>query len=110
MMKTKPENPYGKYNGKESEYVLQALDSENGEFGNFPWVTEFEDKFCELSGARYSIAVNSATSGLHAALVAAGVGPGDEVIQPALTVVMNAFVTIECFSLNPCDNDFLLLS
>ena len=53
-------------------------------------ITEFEDKFCELSGSEYSIAVNSATSGLHAALVAAGVGPGDEVIQPSLTVIMNS--------------------
>ena len=90
------DNPYGKYNGNEIEYVSRALDSENADNGGFPWVTEFEDKFCDLSGAKYSIAVNSATSGLHAALVAAGVGPGDEVIQPGLTVVMNAFVTIEC--------------
>ena len=95
-MKINTANPFGKYNGKEREYVLRALDSENTDNGGFPWVTEFEDKFCELSGARYSIAVNSATSGLHAALVAAGIGSGNEVIQPALTVVMNAFVTIEC--------------
>jgi perosamine synthetase len=92
---TNSKNPFGKYNGNEVEYVLRALDSETVENGGFPWVTEFEDKFCELSGAKYSIAVNSATSGLHAALVAAGVGPGDEVIQPGLTVVMNAFVTLE---------------
>lgn len=95
-MKDNPGNPYGKYNGNESEYVLKALDSESTEFGSFPWVTEFEDRFCDLSGSRYAIAVNSATSGLHAALVAAGVSSGDEVIQPALTVIMNAFVTIEC--------------
>ena len=90
------QNPFGKYNGKESEYVLRALDSENPENGGFPWVTEFEDRFCDLSSAKYSIAVNSATSGLHAALIAAGVGPGDEVIQPSLTVIMNALVTVEC--------------
>jgi len=90
------QNPFGKYNGKESEYVLRALDSENLENGGFPWVNEFEDRFCDLSGAKYSIAVNSATSGLHAALVAAGISPGDEVIQPSLTVIMNALVTVEC--------------
>jgi perosamine synthetase len=95
-MKKNIENPYGKYNGNEKEYVLRVLDSENKDYGKFPWVSEFEEKFCELSGAKYSISVNSATSGLHAALVAAGVQPGDEVIQPALTVVMNAFVTIQC--------------
>ncbi len=96
MKKSNLKNPFGKYNGNEGEYVLRALDSESDENRGFPWVTEFEDKFCELSGSEYSIAVNSATSGLHAALVAAGVGPGDEVIQPSLTVIMNSLVTIEC--------------
>jgi perosamine synthetase len=89
-------NPYGKYNGKELEYVSRALDSETPGNGDFPWVTEFEDQFCNLSGAKYAIAVNSATSGLHAALIAAGVESGDEVIQPGLTVIMNSLVTLEC--------------
>jgi perosamine synthetase len=89
-------NPFGKYNGNELEYVTRALDSETPGNGDFPWVTEFEDQFCKLSGATYAIAVNSATSGLHAALVAAGIGPGDEVIQPGLTVIMNSQVTLEC--------------
>lgn len=87
-------NPFGKFNGKEAEYVLRALDSESKENRGFPWVTEFEDKFCELSGSKYAVAVNSATSGLHAALIAAGVGEGDEVIQPGLTVAALSFVSI----------------
>ena len=62
--------------------MFRVLDSESEENRGFPWVTEFEDQFCRLSGAKYAIAVNSATSGLHAALIAAGVGDGDEVIQP----------------------------
>ena len=95
-MKSDYKNKYGKFNGNEAEYALRVLDSESPQNRGFPWVTEFEDKFCELSGAKYSIAVNSATSGLHAALVAAEVGPGDEVIQPALTVIMNSLVTIAC--------------
>lgn len=87
-------NPFGKYNGNEAEYALKVLDTESSMNRNYPWVTKFEEEFCRLSKAKFAIAVNSATSGLHAALVAAEVGPGDEVIQPALTVVMNAFVTI----------------
>ena len=55
---------------------------------------EFEEKFCEKFGVDYSVAINSATSGLHAALAAAGVGPGDEVIQPAVTVIMDAYATL----------------
>ena len=55
---------------------------------------EFEEKFCEKFGVDYSVAINSATSGLHAALASAGVGPGDEVIQPAVTVIMDAYATL----------------
>lgn len=93
-MISKVRNPYGKYNGNEAEYVLRALDTEDPESRGISWVQQFEEKFAEKVGASYAIAVNSGTSGLHAALYAAGVGPGDEVIQPAMTVVMDAYATI----------------
>jgi perosamine synthetase len=87
-------NPYGKYNGKEMEYVLQMLDPENNDVNQMSWPQRFEEKFCDVMGVSYAIACNSGTSGLHAAVVAAGVGPGDEVISPGLTVVMDAFAII----------------
>lgn len=87
-------HPFGKYNGNEAEYVLRALETENPENKSFPWVQRFEEAFAAKVGAKYAIAVNSGTSGLHAALYAAGIGPGDEVIQPAMTVVMDAYATI----------------
>ena len=87
-------HPFGKFNGNEAEYVLRALDTENPENKSFPWVQRFEEAFASKVGSKYAIAVNSGTSGLHAALFAAGVGPGDEVLQPATTVVMDAYVTI----------------
>ena len=86
-------NPFGKFNGKELEYLARALDSETPENKEFPWVQKFEESFASKVGSKYAIAVNSGTSGLHAALYAAGVGAGDEVIQPATTVVMDAYVT-----------------
>jgi perosamine synthetase len=58
------------------------------------WVTDFESEFLKIIPGKYAIAVNSATSGLHAALYALGVSPGDEVISPGLTVVMDTYVTL----------------
>jgi len=58
------------------------------------WVTKFENNFSKKFDSRYSIAVNSGTSGLHAALLAGGIGKGDEVIQPAITVIMDSYVTL----------------
>lgn len=53
-------------------------------------VAAFEDEFASYSGARYGVAVNSGTSALHLALIAAGVGPGDEVITVPFTFVATA--------------------
>ena len=50
-------------------------------------VAAFEDEFASFSGAKHGIAVNSGTSALHLALLAAGVGPGDEVITVPSTFV-----------------------
>src|SRR6188474_1129548 len=50
-------------------------------------VAAFEEEFAAFSGAQHGIAVNSGTSALHLSLVAAGVGPGDEVITVPCTFV-----------------------
>ncbi len=55
------------------------------------WITtgalcqEFEDKFCELTGSKQAIALNSATAGMHLMLMALDLQPGDEVITPSMT-------------------------
>jgi dTDP-4-amino-4,6-dideoxygalactose transaminase len=56
-----------------------------------PRVQEFETSFARFTGAKHCVALNSGTSALHLALVAAGVGPGDEVIAPAMTFVATAW-------------------
>ena len=86
---------FGKYIGNERDYIDRYLDTETKENKNFPWVAEFEREFTKISGAKYAIAVSSATAGLHAALEACNLEPDDEVISPGLTVMMNAFVTIK---------------
>ena len=50
----------------------------------------FEEEFASFCGAKHALAVTNATAGLHLACVAAGVGPGDEVILPSLTFVASA--------------------
>jgi dTDP-4-amino-4,6-dideoxygalactose transaminase len=50
-------------------------------------VTAFEAAFAALHGLPAAVAVNSCTAGLHLCLLATGIGPGDEVLVPALTFV-----------------------
>ena len=67
---------YGKYNGNELEYLSHFLDTESKE-NKIPWVQRFEETVAKKFGAKYAIACNSGTSGLHMAMFAIGIGPGD---------------------------------
>jgi dTDP-4-amino-4,6-dideoxygalactose transaminase len=55
-----------------------------------PEVKALEAEFAAAVGTRFCLATNSGTSALHIALAAAGVGPGDEVIVPALSFIATA--------------------
>lgn len=55
-----------------------------------PTVGRFEEQFADFVGAKHAVAVSSGTAALHLAMIAAGIGPGDEVIVPALTFVASA--------------------
>ena len=70
------------------EAVLRVL--ENAQFILGPEVLAFEKEFAAYSGASEGIGLNSGTSALHLALLAAGVGPGDEVITVPFTFVATA--------------------
>lgn len=72
----------------EREGVLRVLDS--GMLAQGPEVAAFEEEFAALIGAQHAVAVNSGTSALHLAFLAAGIGPGDEVIVPSFTFAATA--------------------
>ena len=55
-----------------------------------PYVDELEKKLCEVTGAKYAVAVSNGTAALHCALIATGVGEGDEVITTPLTFAASA--------------------
>jgi dTDP-4-amino-4,6-dideoxygalactose transaminase len=65
--------------------VLRVLES--GRYALGPEVEQFERLFAAFCHAKHAVAVNSGTSALHLALLAAGVGPGDEVITVPFTFV-----------------------
>ena len=65
--------------------VLSVLRS--GRYALGPEVEAFEREFAAYCGAKHAVAVNTGTSALHLALLAAGVGPGDEVITTPATFV-----------------------
>ncbi|TSD85142.1 DegT/DnrJ/EryC1/StrS family aminotransferase [Mycobacterium sp. KBS0706] len=59
----------------------------SGDCSTNPAIAEFEDAFAARCGAREAIAVNAGVSALHVALLAAGIGPGDEVITVSAAYV-----------------------
>lgn len=61
-----------------------------------PVVERFEKAVAEYVGAAHGVAVASGTAALHLALLAAGVGPGDEVIVPSLTFIATANAVRHC--------------
>lgn len=70
----------------------QALDAviESGAFINGPQVAEFEHTYADFCGVSHCIGVASGTAALEIALRALGIGPGDEVLVPAMTFVASA--------------------
>jgi perosamine synthetase len=74
---------------KEEEYVLDAVRS--GWVSSIgKYVDAFESRFAQYCGVKYALTTSNGTTGLHLALVAAGIGPGDEVIVPDFTFVATA--------------------
>jgi perosamine synthetase len=81
----------------DSEEILEVQRVlESGMLAQGEVVRQFEEDFAEYCGVRHAVATNSGTSALHAALLAAGIGPGDEVIVPSFTFFATASTVSMC--------------
>ncbi|MDE5780352.1 MAG: UDP-4-amino-4,6-dideoxy-N-acetyl-beta-L-altrosamine transaminase [Lachnospiraceae bacterium] len=88
--------PYGKQNIDEDDInaVVEVLKSDYVTTG--PKVSEFEKKVADYCGAEYAVAIANGTAALHAACMAAGIGPGDEVITTPITFVASSNCVLYC--------------
>jgi perosamine synthetase len=76
------------YGEEEKAAVLEVLEANAPSCGEK--VQQFEREFAKYCGAKYGLAVSSATAGLSLALIAAGIGPGDEVVTTPISWISTA--------------------
>jgi len=79
---------------EEVSEVVECLHS--GWIGTGPKVNQFERDFAAYKKSRFAIALNSGTAALHLAMLASGVGPGDEIITTPMTFCATVNAIIHC--------------
>jgi perosamine synthetase len=80
----------------EEEWLALREPLESGWLSQGSKVAEFERRFADRHGVQQALATTSCTTALHLALVAIGLGPGDEVIVPSFTWVATANAVVYC--------------
>jgi perosamine synthetase len=81
--------------GNERQYVLDCLDS-SWISSSGAYIGRFERAFAEFCGVRHAVSCTSGTAALHLAMLALGLGPGDEVLVPTLTFAATANAVRYC--------------
>jgi perosamine synthetase len=89
---------FSKYLGNELKYLKFVLNKKKPKKFN-SWRQALEEQFAIKYKKKYAVSFNSGTSTLHASLLACGVKPGDEVISPALTVIMDTSATLHAHAI-----------
>lgn len=79
---------------KEEAYIKEVLAGQFSSANTYQMVTRLEKRFAEQFQVKHAIAMVNGTATLHMALEAAGVGPGDEVICPPLTMSSTAIAAL----------------
>jgi perosamine synthetase len=80
---------------KELQYLTEVLSGEFRSSRGAQFMKRFEEKFSRTFGVQHSISFCNGTATMHAVLEALGVGPGDEVIVPPLTMSSTAFAVLQ---------------
>jgi perosamine synthetase len=81
--------------GNEAKYLKECIDTNWVSYVG-PFVARFESEFAAAVASPHAVALNSGTAALHVALLAAGVGPGDQVVMPDLTFIAPANAVRYC--------------
>lgn len=89
-VRTKPFPPWPSFVAEDGAAVAEALRSGQLTQLTGGYVKDFESQFGYWHGADYCIATSSGTTAIHTALIALGIGPGDDVIVPAHTFIASA--------------------
>ena len=88
--------PYGRQYIDEED-IAAVTETLRGDFlTGGPRIEELEQKICEITGAKYAVAVSNGTAALHLAALAAGVQAGDEVIVSSITFAASANCVLYC--------------
>jgi dTDP-4-amino-4,6-dideoxygalactose transaminase len=99
-LRSRPFTRWPLFDERERAQLEDVLASAN--WGGFPSPNrksaEFAERFAAFQGARFVIPTTSGTTALEAALKALGVGPGDEVIVPAITFAATAYAPVACMA------------
>ena len=101
-----------RFKGKEMHYLKTILNQDIKPGSSKSMNEKLEKKFAKLHKQKFAITANSGTSTLHMALSALGVGHGDEVIIPSLTVAMCGYAIWQCGAVpvyaDVCEDTFLI--
>ncbi|MCY2958808.1 MAG: DegT/DnrJ/EryC1/StrS family aminotransferase [Planctomycetota bacterium] len=87
-----PPQPFTRHERRE---LRRAASSQSTSFFDGASVRRFEAELAARWGSRHALALSSGTASLHTAMMACGIGPGDEVIVPALTYVATALAVMQ---------------
>ena len=82
--------------GNEKRYLEEVLDTSFRSSKGALMMRRLEEAFAARFGVKYAISFVNGTSTMHAALEAYGIGPGDEVIVPPLTMAATTFCVLQC--------------